>query len=54
MHFLLFCKSGNKKSFILEFEAFKDSRENYADMRQLTLGIIYLVRGLSRSWEHLF
>ena len=52
--FFSFVKVETKKHFILEFEAFKDNRENYGDMRQLTLGIIYLVRGLSRSWEHLF
>ena len=42
MHFLFFRKSGNKKHFILECEAFKDNRESYADM--LT----------ASSWDNLF
>ena len=42
MHFLLFRISGIEKHFILECEAFKDSRENYA-------GIL-----AASSWDNLF
>jgi hypothetical protein len=42
MYFVLFRKSGNKKHFILECEAFKDSRENYAGMLAAS------------SWDNLF
>jgi len=52
--FCSFRKVEIKKHFILEFEAFKDNRESYADMMALALGIIYLARGLQRSLEHLF
>jgi hypothetical protein len=42
MYFVLFRKSGNRKHFILECEAFKDRRENYA-------GIL-----AASSWDNLF
>lgn len=42
MHFLFFRKSGNKKHFILECEAFKDNRESYVDMLSAS------------SWDNLF
>ena len=42
MHFLFLWKSGNRKHFILECEAFKDNRESYADMLATS------------SWDNLF
>ena len=42
MYFVLVRKSGNRKTFILECEALKDNRENYA-------GILAV-----NSWDNLF
>jgi hypothetical protein len=42
MYFVLFRKSRNRKNFILECEALKDSRENYAGILAVS------------SWDNLF
>jgi Spy/CpxP family protein refolding chaperone len=42
MYFVLVRKSGNRKHFILECEALKDSRENYASILA------------ANSWDNLF